>query len=240
MAELVVALDFNDTLDALNMATCLHGHASWVKVGLELFISEGPRTLHALKGMGYKVFLDLKLHDIPNTVRGATLACAAAGADLLTLHLAGGERMCREAVDAVASVTDPSRRPLLFGVTVLTSLADGELPGHQGSLSTFARELAGSAARWGLDGVVCSGHEAAGVKAANPTLKCLTPGIRLQSGTADDQRRVMTPSEAVAAGADFLVVGRPITRAVDPVSAVLAILDDMKKNVTSAGAGKTS
>lgn len=226
MAELIVALDFDDTLDALNMATQLRGHAAWVKVGLELFVTEGPRTLHALKGLGYKIFLDLKLHDIPNTVRGAALACATAGADLITLHLAGGERMCREAVDAIRN---SSHHPLLFGVTVLTSLGDGELPGHQGSLSEFARDLANNAAQWGLDGVVCSGHEAAGIKAANPTLKCLTPGIRMHSGSADDQRRVMTPSEAVAAGADFLVVGRPVTRAADPVAAVMAIVEDMNK-----------
>lgn len=226
MAELVVALDFNDTLDALNMATALRGSVSWVKVGLELFITEGPKTIHALKGLGYKVFLDLKLHDIPHTVKGAALACAAAGADLITLHLAGGERMCREAAEAVRG---QDRCPLLFGVTVLTSLADGELPGYQGPLSGLARELAGNAAVWGLDGVVCSGQEVREIKGKHPDLLCLTPGIRLDKGQTDDQRRVMTPAEAVAAGSDFLVVGRPVTRAADPSAAAAAILDDMRR-----------
>lgn len=225
MAELIVALDFDDALEALNMATALRGQVAWVKVGLELFVIEGPRVLHALKGLGYKVFLDLKLHDIPHTVSRATLACATSGADLLTLHLAGGERMCRAAADAVR---DLPYRPLLFGVTVLTSLADGELPGCREPLSDFARALAGDAAAWGLDGVVCSGHECAGIKARHPELRCLTPGIRLSQTGADDQRRIMTPAQAVAAGADFLVVGRPVTRAQDPAGAAAAMLMDME------------
>lgn len=225
MAELVVALDFDDTLEALNMATILRGQVSWVKVGLELFVMEGPRVLHALKGLGYKVFLDLKLHDIPNTVSRAALACATAGADLITLHLAGGERMCRAASEALSTLPN---RPLLFGVTVLTSLAEGELPGCREPLSDFARALADGAAAWGLDGVVCSGHECAGVKTRHPELRCLTPGIRLSLTGSDDQRRVMTPAQAVAAGADFLVVGRPVTRSAEPAVAAAAILTDME------------
>ncbi len=227
MAELVVALDFDDALEALNMATSLQGRVPWVKVGLELFTVEGPRILYALKGVGYKVFLDLKLHDIPNTVSRAALACARAGADIITLHLAGGERMCRAAADAVRNLPN---RPLVFGVTVLTSLTDGELPGCRESLSDFARTLADDAAYWGLDGVVCSGRECAGIKARHPALRCLTPGIRLDQGEVDDQRRVMTPAQAVAAGSDFLVVGRPITRASDPVAAAAAILIDMNRS----------
>ena len=227
MAELVVALDFDDALEALNMATSLRGQAPWVKVGLELFTVEGPRVLYALKGLGYKVFLDLKLHDIPNTVGRATLACARAGADLVTLHLTGGERMCRAAVDAVRNLPN---RPLVFGVTVLTSLADGELPGCREPLSDFARTLADDAACWGLDGVVCSGRECAGIKVRYPELRCLTPGIRLDQGEADDQKRVMTPAQAVAAGSDFLVVGRPITRASDPAAAAAAIHLDMNRD----------
>lgn len=225
MAELVVALDFDDTLDALNMASSLRGQVSWVKVGLELFVTEGPRVLHTLKGLGFKVFLDLKLHDIPHTVSRAALACATAGADLITLHLTGGERMCRGAVEAVAGLP---HKPLLFGVTVLTSLADGELPGYHDSLSRLAHTLAGEASAWGLDGVVCSGREVASIKLDFPKLRCLTPGIRLDQDGADDQRRVMTPAQAVAAGSDFLVVGRPITRATDPAGAARDILEDMR------------
>ena len=226
MGELIVALDFNDAMDALNMAGSLRGSAPWVKVGLELFITEGPRVLHSLKGLGYKVFLDLKLHDIPHTVGQAALACAAAGADMITLHLAGGERMCRAAVEAVAPL---EHRPLLFGVTVLTSLSEGELPGCSEPLPHVAQTLAASAAAWGLDGVVCSGHEVAAIKKKHPSLRCLTPGIRLAQGSADDQRRVMTPAQAVSVGSDFLVVGRPITRAADPVAAAAAVLADMRQ-----------
>lgn len=228
MAELVVALDFDDALEALNMASTLRGQVSWVKVGLELFVIEGPRVLHTLKGLGYKVFLDLKLHDIPNTVGRAALACATAGADMITLHLAGGERMCRGAVEAVAS---QPHRPLLFGVTVLTSLADGELPGCRDSLAQLAQTLAAGASAWGLDGVVCSGREVTSIKRNYPRLRCLTPGIRLDQAGADDQRRVMTPAQAVAAGSDFLVVGRPVTRAADPARAAAIILEDMRRTV---------
>lgn len=229
MAELIVALDFNDALEALNMATSLRGHVSWVKVGLELFVMEGPRAVSSLKGLGFHVFLDLKLHDIPHTVRGAALACATAKADLITVHLAGGERMCRAAVEAAASTP---HSPMIFGVTVLTSLADGELPGYSWPLGDLARDMAGMAREWGLNGIVCSGHEARGIKAANPGLQCLTPGIRLAESGTDDQRRVMTPAEAVAAGADFLVVGRPVTRAADPAKAAAAIVDNMRGAVS--------
>ncbi len=229
MAELIVALDFDDALEALNMATSLRGHVSWVKVGLELFIREGPRVVNSLKGIGFQVFLDLKLHDIPNTVHGATLACAAAQADLVTLHLSGGERMCRAALEAAAQAP---RRPMLFGVSVLTSLADGELPGCAMPLAQMAHIMALKAEQWGLHGLVCSGHEVAAVKSATG-LKCLTPGIRLTGAGADDQRRVMTPAEAVAAGADYLVVGRPITRAPEPAVVAAAIMEDMRKATPS-------
>lgn len=224
MAELVVALDFDDALDALTMATALRGRVGWVKVGLELFAVEGPRILHSLKGLGYKVFLDLKLHDIPNTVSRAALACAKGGADLISLHLVGGEHMCRATLEILRSVPN---RPLIFGITVLTSLTEGELPGCQQPLPELARALADRAVSWGLDGVVCSGRECAGIKAKHPDLRCLTPGIRMDYDGMDDQKRVMTPAQAVAAGSDFLVVGRPVTRAADPAAAAAAILADM-------------
>lgn len=220
MAELVVALDFDDARDALNMAGALRGHVSWVKVGLELFISEGPRVIQSLKGLGFKVFLDLKLYDIPNTVRGAALAAAGSGADMMTLHLGGGRRMCQAAVEAMAG---REHKPLLMGVTVLTSFAEGELPGCSMPLGDFAKMLASEAAAWGLNGVVCSGHEAATIKKSDPALLCLTPGIRLAGSGGDDQRRVMTPAQAVRNGSDFLVVGRPITRAEHPAAVADAV-----------------
>ncbi len=233
-AELVVALDFDDTLDALNMATSLREYATWVKVGLELFITEGPRVVQTLHGMGFKVFLDLKLHDIPNTVYGAVRAASRAGADMLTIHVAGGQAMCQEAVrashDAIQeSGRNPEDRTKIFGVTVLTSLADGELPGVTIPLAEHAQSLAQSAAKWGLDGVVCSGHEVMAIKKVAPSLQCLTPGIRLSDNNADDQRRVMTPAQAVQAGSDYLVVGRPITRAHKPEEVAAQIRSNMEQ-----------
>jgi len=230
MADLVVALDFPDVEQAVGCADALRGIVPWVKVGLELFSIGGPELVRIFKSQGFKVFLDLKLHDIPNTVKGAALACAAAGADMMTLHLAGGERMCRDALEAVAGL---DKRPLLFGVTVLTSLSEGELPCWEGGLSELARKLSGLASVWGLDGVVCSGHEASRIKAEYPNLQCLTPGIRLGDGQNDDQRRIMTPAQAVSAGSDFLVVGRPITRAEDPASAASKVLADMGRAIVS-------
>ena len=144
---------------------------------------------------------------------------------MLTLHCQGGERMCRTACDAVAGLT--GKKPLLFGVTVLTSFAQGEMPGIRENTSDFALALARGAQNWGLDGVVCSGHEVAGIKAACPGFSCLCPGIRPSGSVADDQRRTMTPAQAVAAGADYLVVGRPIIAASDPRAAAQQILADM-------------
>lgn len=226
MAELIVALDYTDALDALNMATSLRGNVPWMKVGLELFTSEGPRVVRTLKGMGFKVMLDLKLFDIPNTVRGGVRSACWVGADLITIHLLGGERMIRAAVDEAQHVTRGTK-PKLFGITVLTSMEQGELPFYTDPLSDLAANLAANGADWGLDGVVCSGHEVQAIKANRPNLACLTPGIRPATGNADDQRRTMTPTEAVALGSNFLVVGRPITHAADPVQAAKDILASM-------------
>lgn len=226
MAKLVVALDYTDTLDALNMASTLRGSAEWMKVGLELFTREGPRVVQTLKGMGFKVMLDLKLFDIPNTVRGGVRSACWIGADLITVHLLGGERMIRAAVEEARSVPNGTQ-PLVFGITVLTSMEQGELPGCDMDIAALAADLAAKGADWGLNGVVCSGHEARAIKTNRPNLLCLTPGIRPDAATGDDQRRVMTPEQAVHAGADFLVVGRPITRSKDPAAAARAILASM-------------
>ncbi|MDR2726934.1 MAG: orotidine-5'-phosphate decarboxylase, partial [Deltaproteobacteria bacterium] len=199
------------------------GKAPWMKVGLELFTREGPMVVKTLKRMGFQVMLDLKLFDIPNTVRGGVRAASWIGTDLITIHLLGGERMCRAALEERDSL---EHKPMIFGVTVLTSLEQGELP-VQADLQHLTGELAGKAAHWGLDGVVCSGLDISGIKAAHPALRCLTPGIRPAGSSDDDQRRVVTPAEAVALGADFLVVGRPITQAKNPVAAAAAILGEM-------------
>ena len=213
MAQLIVALDYTNAEDALATAESLRGCPIWMKVGLELFTHEGPAVVKKLKDMGFKVMLDLKMFD------------------LITLHALGGERMIHAAVDAVRqSAEEGGPKPLLFAVTVLTSMAPGELPGYGENLSGLAADLAAGGQAWGLDGVVCSGHEVEAIKSRCPGLMCLTPGIRPASGSAsDDQRRIMTPAQAVRIGSDFLVVGRPITKAPVPADAARAILDEMEK-----------
>ena len=221
MAELIVALDFSDPKDLLACARNLSGTLSWCKVGLEAFVKSGPALVNELDAMG---FLDLKFYDIPNTVAAAVRSACKTRAKLLTVHTQGGEAMCRAARAAANEAGE--ERPLIFGVTVLTSFAEGTMPGITKAPKDFAMELAGLADTWGLDGVVCSGHEAARIKSAT-SLKVLCPGIRPAGSAANDQARVMTPSLAVANGADYLVVGRPITRAVDPVAAAKSILAEI-------------
>ena len=228
MAELVVALDYPESAPALDLARRLVGIAPWVKVGLELFVAEGPAVLSRFRDLGFKVFCDLKLHDIPATVRGATRSATRAGADMLTLHASGGERMLA-AARAARDEAGAGKGPLLMAVTVLTSLDASDMAGILAkSPAEMVLDLAVKAYRVGLDGVVCSPLEAAAVKAATGrAFKCLTPGIRLADATADDQRRTASPAEAVEAGADFLVVGRPITAAADPVAAAQRIREAM-------------
>lgn len=230
MADLIVALDYTDALDAFNMGTALRHEVQWVKVGLELFIHEGSRVVQTLKGMGYKVMLDLKMFDIPNTVRGGIHSACGIGADIITIHLLGGERMVKAAVEECATyAAREGTCPLLFGVTVLTSADPGDLPFGNQTPEDLTLDLAAKAQKWGLDGVVCSGFDVATIKKQNPGLLALTPGIRPAGAQADDQRRIMTPEEAVAAGSDFLVIGRPITRALNPVAMARNLCREIKK-----------
>ena len=229
MAELILAMDVPDRAQAQALAGRLGGALSWCKVGLELFISGGPELVSWLKEQGFHVFLDLKFYDIPNTVASAVTRAAALGVDMLTLHCQGGERMCRQAVAAARNAArDGKAAPMIFGVTALTSFANGEMPGIAGTPSEFALELARLAKNWGLDGLVCSGHEVKGINSIAPELLKLCPGIRPAWADAGDQRRVMTPAQAVRAGADYLVVGRPVLAAPDPLAAVESILSEMQ------------
>lgn len=227
-ANLVLALDFPSAKEALSLARQLQGVVPWMKVGLELFTAEGPRVIAELKDMGFKVFLDLKFHDIPNTVKGAAKSAASLGADITTIHHAGGERMAKAALEGVFEANYPTR---VFAISILTSTSPEEAgfaSAEEVTKAVAAKAL--QAETWGLPGIVCSGHEAAAVKAAaGPDFLCLCPGIRLEDGGGDDQRRVMTPAMAVQAGADFLVMGRPIARAADPRGAALAALENMAK-----------
>ncbi len=230
-AALVVALDTQSVEEAFALAQSLQGTAPWVKVGLELFVQGGPSIISRLKELGFKVFLDLKMYDIPNTVYGGVLSACKMGVDLLTIHTQGGERMAQAAMQAVHEYekNTSDARPLVFGVTVLTSMAQGELPLSQEKVENLVPDLAQRAKNWGLDGVVCSGHEVATiVESCGSDFLCLTPGIRPDSGTKDDQRRTMTPQQAVQAGARFLVVGRPITKAQNPAQAAQDILQQMQ------------
>jgi len=219
---LVVALDLPAAGPAVELARGLRGRVAYVKVGLELFVAEGPDLVGELVRLGHRVLLDLKLHDIPTTVARAVRAARRSGASLLTVHAGGGRAMLRAAVEAAR---EPGLGPVigLLGVTVLTSLDQEDLAeaGVVGTLEDHVLRLAGLAASEGLDGVVASPAEAGAVRAAHgPGLLIVTPGVRpAWAREAGDQARVATPREAVLAGADLVVVGRPVTGAADPVVA---------------------
>jgi len=226
MAELIVALDLPTGAAALRVVERVGDAVLWYKVGPVLLVAEGPSIVRDLVARGRRVFLDLKWHDIPTTVSAAVEQAAALGASLATLHLAGGRAMLRAAVDAAAG------RLALAGVGVLTSLdaqSYGEIVGR--TVDDVGAELVrlarlGTAA--GLDGVVTSPRELGALRAAlGPRTLLVVPGVRRPGEAAADQARTATPREAVAAGADLLVVGRPVTSAADPRSAALAILEDM-------------
>ena len=229
--HLVVALDMGSAAAAMALGETLSGLPLWFKVGLELFTAEGPEPVRELTRRGHSVFLDLKFHDIPNTVRGAVRSAAGLGARMLTLHLCGGEAMAKAALegrlDSLRNEEHGTMEPLVMGVTELTST-----PPTKGmeALRDLVVSRALAAKSWGLDGVVCSGLEAELVKnACGPDFLCLCPGIRFAAtGANDDQSRVCTPADAVRAGADFLVMGRPITRAEDPREASVRALEAMK------------
>ncbi|MFL5336298.1 MAG: orotidine-5'-phosphate decarboxylase [Geminicoccaceae bacterium] len=212
------AVDRPDLEGTLALTRELAPHVGGVKLGLEFFVAQGPRGVEAVAQIGPPIFLDLKLHDIPNTVAGAVREVARLGVAMLTLHASGGRAMLEAAADAAAGT---GARPALLGVTVLTSLDETDLEdiGMAPAPAAQALRLAKLAVFSGLDGLVCSPHEILGLRRAlGPAPKIVVPGIR-PAEAADDQKRVMAPAEALALGADILVVGRPITRAPDPAVA---------------------
>jgi orotidine-5'-phosphate decarboxylase len=227
--RVIVPLDFPDAEAALALASRLDPGLCRVKVGKELFTAAGPDVVRRLQDRGFQVFLDLKFHDIPNTVAGACRSAARLGVWMMNVHASGGEAMMRAAREAVAGSAHP---PLLIAVTVLTSLADRDLEriGFRGKTHSAVERLAALTRDCGLDGVVCSAQEAPALrKLAGPGFKLVTPGIRLGGGVADDQVRVVTPQEAVRLGADYLVIGRPITGAPDPVATLRSIHESLEK-----------
>ena len=229
--RIIVALDFPDAQSALALAARLDPKLCRVKVGKELFVAAGPALVEALHARGHEVFLDLKFHDIPNTVAGACRSAARLGVWMLNVHASGGEAMMRAAREAVAAAARP---PLLVAVTILTSLADADLArvGFAGGAADNVARLARLARDCGLDGVVCSAQESAALRSAlGAGFALVTPGIRLASDARGDQARVVTPTEAVRLGSDYLVIGRPITGAPDPAATLAAIqksLTEMK------------
>jgi len=229
--RIIVALDFASAEQALDLAKQLDPSQCRVKVGKELFTRSGPGLVEGLMALGFDVFLDLKFHDIPNTVARACQAAAELGVWMVNVHAAGGRRMMDAAREAVARVNNP---PLLIAVTILTSLADDELAeiGFVGSASDNALRLAQLAQQCGLDGIVCSSQEVTVMRENLAPGFCLvTPGIRPAGSQQDDQRRIMTPDEALKAGSDYLVIGRPITAAADPLKA----LQDIQAGITDSG-----
>ena len=226
--RVVVALDFANPMRALGLAERLDPHDCGLKVGNELFVSAGPDPVRWMVDRGFNVFLDLKFHDIPNTVAQSCAAGTRLGVWMLNVHAAGGRAMLKAARDAVAATAAETgrTRPLLIGVTVLTSLDQMALheTGIDNDPGRHVLKLAALARDCGLDGVVCSAVEAASMRSAfGPHFALVTPGIRPAGAARDDQARIVTPEAAAEAGADYLVIGRPITGASDPVEALAAI-----------------
>jgi len=235
-SRVIVALDVPTAAEALALARRLDPAQCRVKVGKELFTAAGPALVESLMRVGFEIFLDLKFHDIPNTVSGACRAAASLGVWMTNVHASGGRAM----LDAARAAIEPfSHRPLLIGVTVLTSMGERELRevGIDGSAQEAVLRLAALVRMSGLDGVVCSAQEADLIRARiESSFLLVTPGIRPEAAAADDQSRVMTPAEAIGRGANYLVVGRPITRAAEPG----AVLADINREVALALAKGTA
>jgi orotidine-5'-phosphate decarboxylase len=227
-AELIVALDV-PTKEAMEAKLQeLPDFIEWYKVGLELFCAEGPSILEPLKARGKKIFLDLKLHDIPRTVGHAVKTAAAHGVNLMTVHAIGGRAMLEEAAKAARECEHP---PKLVAVTTLTSLSQDDFKelGIGRTVAEQAVALGRLAMESGIDGLVTSAHEANVLREAFPTALLVTPGIRMPDGDVGDQKRVATPSYAMAQGATHLVIGRPIVQAEDPTAAAKAMMADMEQ-----------
>ncbi|MEZ2346131.1 orotidine-5'-phosphate decarboxylase [Terriglobus sp. RCC_193] len=225
--HLIVALDVPNRAQALDMVERLEGNIRWFKVGLELYLAEGRPIVEAIRERGFEVFLDLKLHDIPNTVAGAVRTASASGASLLTLHAVGGPVMLAAAREAAEGL---AQKPRLLAVTVLTSMDATQL--HATGIAATPAEqvirLAEMATDAGIAGLVCSPEEVVSLRSSRAKEALLVvPGIRPASSVKDDQNRIATPADAIRRGANMLVVGRPITGAADPAGAAAAILHEI-------------
>ena len=223
MDQLLIALDVPTAAEALQLADTLRGAVGGFKIGNQLFTAEGPAIVRTLAARGDRVFLDLKFHDIPNTVAGACAAAAALGVWMIDVHALGGRTMMEA---ARAALTKVEKRPRIVAVTLLTSMGANDMAGVGlgDSPQAAVLKLARLAQASGLDGVVCSAQEAAALRRqCGNHFMLVTPGIRPADAGRDDQSRTAAPREAIAGGADYLVIGRPITRAPDPLAALRAI-----------------
>jgi orotidine-5'-phosphate decarboxylase len=224
-SPILVALDFATAAQALDCARTLSPNDCRIKIGKELFTQSGPQLVESIQDLGFEVFLDLKFHDIPNTVAAAVDAAARLGVWMVNVHASGGRKMMVAAREALEK---HQKRPLLIAVTILTSLSDEELfeIGYMAGAGTMVEHLAALTQSCGLDGVVSSAREAEVLRNnLGHDFKLITPGIRLPESAKDDQTRILTPEAAIAAGANYLVVGRPITRSADPAAALAHILE---------------
>lgn len=225
--RLIVALDVSSASEAQKIVTAVGGSATTFKVGKQLFTAEGPQVVRDLVASGRKVFLDLKFHDIPNTVAGAVTEAAKLKVAMMTVHAAGGSKMLRAAAEAASQSV---AKPMVLAVTVLTSLSDADLQeqGITAGVQTQVLRLAGMAVQAGCGGIVASAQEASHLRQTLGTgFAIVTPGVRPTGGDAGDQARVVTPKAAMTAGATYIVVGRPITGAADPSTAAAAILAEL-------------
>ncbi len=219
--DVIVACDFASAQETFDFLDKFGGRKPFVKIGMELYYSQGPSIVKAIKDRGHKIFLDLKLHDIPNTVKKAMAVLSRLDVDMTNLHAGGGIEMMEAALEGL---TRPDgTRPLLIAVTMLTSISQDVMAnelGIGGELPDTVMKYAANAAKAGLDGVVCSPQEAQTVHSAcGSGFLTVTPGVRFADGDKGDQKRVMTPAQANQIGSDYIVVGRPITAAADPVAA---------------------
>lgn len=230
--KIIFALDLDKLSEIDRWAALLADKVGMFKVGKELFTTAGPAAVEAVKRHGGQVFLDLKYHDIPNTVAQAMLAAGRLGVKLANLHALGGPEMMEKAASEVRKQFTDAERPRLLAVTILTSSTQATLQavGIEQPLEQMVVRLAKLAKASGMDGVVASPLEIQAIRAAcGPDFLIVTPGVRPSFATVDDQKRIMTPAEAVQAGADYLVIGRPIAKATDPVQAVELIVDEIVK-----------